>query len=635
MAGWTHQKRLAVEQAFYAYLSRCVIDSKEDGEIVLGEHLYASQRTAITMVFDGLEQDIHDFFILKSRQLGLSTITRALTVFFLGLHKGLKGALVFDTSEHKEDAREELVNMIRALPESLKFPSIKKDNRAGLTLENNSKILFMSAGVRQSVTSGTLGRSAGLSLAHCSEMCSWSNAEGLEAFKNALAQTNPNRLYIWESTARGFNQWFDMWKEARKDTEHCKCIFLGWWSHDAQRIEHADKDWALYGDHIAPSPEEIRKIQQVKELYGVDITPEQLAWVRKKYDPTARAEGDTDPTFEANTTRIQEQPWLEEEAFQQTGAIFFGSEKLTDQTNKHASKKFHGYMFLTGQEFVDMRVLKAENTKSLELKVWEDPAEDAEYVIGVDPAYGENEHNDRSSIQVLRCYADGIDQVAEYNFTMINTRQLAWVVAALLGWYSKGTSRVRYILELNGPGTAVFNELRSLRHQIDNGYPPLEESGLKNIFRNVSQYIYSRPDSMGAGYNLHFKTTTHLKVTIMERLRDFVSNGMFHIRSFELLDEMKTIARDGDSIKADGSTKHDDRVLAAAFAVHCWEEKSRKQLVIQKRTREAEAARKRLSITDQVFLFNQNTLEMHFRQKSSVRQMEQRLAVRQAWRGRR
>jgi hypothetical protein len=42
--------------------------------------------------------------------------------------------------------------MINDLPRKFKFPIIKGNNRAGLTLTNDSKILFMSAGVRKSKT---------------------------------------------------------------------------------------------------------------------------------------------------------------------------------------------------------------------------------------------------------------------------------------------------------------------------------------------------------------------------------------------------------------------------------------------------------------------------------------------------
>ena len=72
------------------------------------------------------------------------------------------------------------------------------NKRIGISLSNESKVLFMSAGVRKSKTSGTLGRSVGLSLATLSELCSYDNEEGLEAFENSLSDVNPNRLYIRE-----------------------------------------------------------------------------------------------------------------------------------------------------------------------------------------------------------------------------------------------------------------------------------------------------------------------------------------------------------------------------------------------------------------------------------------------------
>jgi hypothetical protein len=635
MAGWTKQKRRTVEAAFYQFLNRCFVESKDDGLICLGEHLYDGQRQLITKIFDALEEDIHDIYILKSRQLGVSTLTRALISFLLGISEGVKGALVFDTNEHKEEARNELVGMINEFPDSLKFPQIRADNRVGMTLTNKSRMLFMAAGVSKRKSGKGLGASYGISLAHCSEMCSWDNDEGLESFRNTLSDKNPDRLYIWESTARGYNQWFEMWNTARADPMHCRCVFLGWWSKDSQRIDPTDKDWALYGDIFPPTKDEQRKIDLVKQLYGVEVTIEQLAWVRRKYDPSARAEGDAPPEFQASTTRIQEQPWLEEEAFQQTGAVFFANEKLKEQVDRWVSPNFSTYMFSTGTEFVDMRVFKAENTKSMELKIWEEPQPEAVYVLAADPAFGEDETNDRSCAQVLRCYADGCDQVAEYAYSMVNTRQFAWVISALLGWYSdKPLSEIRYILELNGPGTAVYNELRSLKYQVDNGYSPLDEQGLKNIFRNVKTYIYSRPDSMGPGFNYHFKTTGPLKVTIMERMRDFVSNGQLRIKSADTIKEMSTVAREGDVIKAPGALK-DDRVLALALGVHCWEGGPRKQLIVQRRTREAEAAKRNRSTVDQVRLFNANMMETFYNQKSAVRRMEQQLAMRAAWRGRR
>lgn len=634
MAGWTREKREQVEEAFYAYLRRCFVNSKDYGRICLGENLYLGQVLAINQIFDALEEGIHDIYVLKSRQLGMSTLFRALMVFLIGIHKGVKGAIVFDTDNNKMQARSELETIIRDLPKSLKFPGIKSTNRQGLTLASDSQVLFMSAGVKKSKSSGTLGRSVGLSMCHASEMCSWDNDEGLQAFKESLSDINPDRLYLWESTARGFNRWYEMWQEARKDTAHCCCIFLGWWAKDSQRIDRDDPDFDLYGT-TPPTEKEAEKIRLVKERYSIDIQPEQLAWYRRKMDPTAQAEGDADPEFEGDSTKVQEQPWLEEEAFQQTGSIFFSAEKLTEVTRKHASPNFNSFFFSVGTEFVNTIVLKAPTAKMAELKVWEEPDPDGFYVIGCDPAFGENELNDRSSIQVCRCYADGLDQVAEYASPLVRTEQLAWILASLMGWYGSGVnSQVKYALELNGPGTAVFTELRSLRHQIEShSYleNAVQERGLKDVFRNVKTYLYTRADAIAGGFNFHLKTTSALKITFMERLRDHVSNGKFRVRSMDLIEEMKTIAREGDTIKAPGSMK-DDRVLAASFAVHCWEHGPRKLLMGMNRTRDVELARKHITIKSQIDLYQSNQLQYFFAAKRRVRVNAQTQAAKRAWR---
>jgi hypothetical protein len=636
MAGWPHAKRVAAEKAFYQFLNCCWVNSKDAGRICLGRNLYDGQRRAITEIFDALENDIHDIYILKSRQLGISTIIRALCIFLIGIHPGLKGAIVFDSAENKNEARAEIEVMIDELPASLKFPSIKQNNRGGLTLSNDSKVLFMSAGVKQTKTSGTLGRSVGLSLAHCSELCSWQNDEGLESFKNSLSDSNPDRLYIYESTARGFNSWETMWQEARNDPYHCKCIFLGWWSKESQSISRYHRDFKLYGE-TPPSEEEARKIKQVKELYDHDIMMEALCWIRRKMDPTAQPEGDADAKFEGNPLKIQEQPWTESEAFQQTGSVFFAPEKLTDQFNANVSDNFQTHMYIVLDEFAYTQVLKAPNQKMIELKVWEPPASnDGVYVIGVDPAFGTSETNARSAIQVCRCYADGLDQVAEYAWPLITAQHLAWVIASLLGWYGSAGNEVRYALELNGPGAAVFSALKGLKFQLENGYQSKEvrDKGLQDVFRNVKTYVYNRVDSMGAGFNYHIQTNRRTKSQMLEQLRNVVSVGKLRIRSAEVIKEMTRVTRDasdGDIIGVPSGSK-DDRVMAMAFAVHCWEEKVRRNLINTNRTRDAEAARQRLTLTDQVYLFQQNQLSQFFKAKRIERLTTQRQMQRASWR---
>lgn len=625
---WSKEKCDAFREDFLDFLNYVKVNSKEKGQIILGDHVYRAQLMMLDCILSALNRGIHDIKILKSRQLGISTFSRAFTLFWNGMHHGLHGYVTLDSGEHREEARLELLTMIRNLPGSIGFPGIKRENRTLLELANESVMNFAAAGVRESKSSGTLGRSSGISFAHNSEMCSWQSSEGIESYKNAFAQTNPNRLYIWESTARGFNLWNDIWTEAKEDPTHQATLFLGWWSHDGQAISRKNPDFEKYG-RLPPSENELKKIKAVKDQYGWDITPEQLAWVRWKMDPTAKTEGDAAPDFEGDVLKIQEQPWTEEEAFQVTGATFFEPIDLTRIANNHTSRKFQTYTFACGIDFFASAVHKSHNAKSVQFKVWEEPDPDGVYVVAVDPAFGSNENNDRSAIQVLRCYADCVEQVAEYAWPLINTRQLAWVVAAILGWYSE----CYMILELNGPGGAVLQEFRSLSHQLRVGYQraEAEERGLSNIFSNVKQYLYGRVDSMSAGRNLHFQTTGREKVYIMERLRDFVSTEKIIIRSMDTVEEMKAITREGDSIEAAGSKK-DDRVMALALGVRCWEEKVRKGMSAMKRTREFEIAKRRMTVVDQANLFQQNQLTAFFAAKNNARVRGRIQANRDSWR---
>lgn len=639
MSGWNAAKVGEFKSAFNEFTQHVMINSKELGPIVLGEHVYTAQNILLDGICGALSEDIHDIKCGKSRQLGISTYSRALTTFWAGMHDGLRGYMVFDTDGHKEEARIELLGMIEGLPRKIGFPKIKRQNRTLVELSNGTIINFAAAGVREGKGSGTLGRSSGINFVHASEICSYAAGDQIEAFRNALAEDFENRLYLWESTARGYNLWYDIYQEAKKDDAHQRCVFIGWWAKDNQRILVNHADFERYGAQ-PPTDKEIQKINKVRELYGWQITDEQLAWIRRKMDPTAKPDGDAPAEYDGGVMRLQEQAWVEEDMWQVTGAQFFASESLTDQANKNVCKPKSVHMFGCGMEFVDTKVYTAPNTRLTELRVWEEPEHrDAVYVVSVDPAFGTSETNDRSAIQVSRCYADGIDQVAEYAWPLISTRQLAWVVLALAGWYAGPSNEVYLIVELNGPGGAVWDEITYLKTHLPAGYQTKEvdAAGLRNVLGNVRSYVYTRPDSMTSGKSWQWKTSAGAgpsgKVRLMERLRDFVSNGMYRIRSMEMLEEMRSVTREGDNIETRGRRK-DDRVISGALGVRCWEERVRRGMSVNKRTREAEAAKKSMSIVDQAALYSKNHLDAFFAQKRQSRNQALTALRRQSWRSR-
>ncbi len=632
MSAWNRAKVDEFRAVFMEFLSYVVIDSKELGRVILGDHIYRAQQMFLDTVFDALADDIHDIYILKSRQLGLSTISRALAAFWNGMHDGLRGSVVFDTGANADEARSEIASIISQLPKSFKFPRVVADNRRRLQLANLSQLLFFSAGRSNARSGGGLGRSVGINFSHASEISSWVNEEGLASYKRSLAEDFPDRLYIWESTARGFDVWHALWQEAKLDDLGKRCAFFGWWAKDNHEIERGTPEFERYGV-APPTATETARIRAVKEQYGWQVTPEQLAWYRKMSDPAGQMEdGDTEDSLV-----IQEEPWTEEEAFQQTGSTFFQSEVLTKAANRIQllNARPQQFKFVAGNDFVTCDIWPAKTRRATELRIWEEPVVDGSYIVAADPAFGREERNNHSAVSVLRCYADGLEQVAEYASPLCPPHHFAWLLLSLCGWYggTKPGAKVLLICELNGPGEEVWRQYQSSLLLVQRGYlrRAAVEKGIADLYTNARSYIYSRSDSMQQGHNWQWKSTIQNKVQIMEGARNYLQAGALVVNSMEALEEMRSISRDGDKIGAEGRNR-DDRTFAIALGVRAWDEKLRRGLISGNRTRQAERARVSLSIADQKQLFDTNHLQAFFRQKEQARVMAGRQQQRAGWR---
>lgn len=625
---WNPAKVAAFEKAFWTFVGHVRINSKEKGgNYQVGGNLYESQRRYLKTIWGGLAEDKHSFKFLKSRQLGISTITELIVSAWLGFHDGMQGAMVFDTAAHSSAARVRIRNVFNSLPDSFGFPRIQQDNRDGFILTNQSVLMFMSAGVRESRSSGVLGRSTGINLLWRSELCSWENIEGIEALDNSLSWSYPDRLYVDESTARNFGIWHEIWTTGKANLLDCVTAFLGWWSKDDQRLERNDRRWELYGER-EPTERELKKIRLVKELYDFEISREQLAWYRWRSDPALESDEDEpiDPNF------VQDQPWDEYEAFQSVGTSFFRSERLTEDSQKVTHERYQAYRFWPGTDFIGCDVRRASTRREIELKVWEDPMPESTYVVSTDPAFGRDEENDNSAIQVVRCFADGVDQVAEYATATIEPHQLAWLILTLLGWYgSPPRNQVLNICELNGPGQEVWRQYGETVKLIRQGYlrDKARDRGLADIYANVRNFIYTKPDSMSVGSIWQMKTNAHEKVTCMEGFRNNWHNYVVRLRSLELVEEMRTVARKGDSIRAPTS-RRDDRTYAMAMAIRGWEERMRRDLVSRDLTRENDRMRRVVSIADRSQMFTKMLIEDMFKRKSTGRLMAMAEAQRRA-----
>ena len=548
---------------FYRFCRQLRIESKELGMITLGDQLLGTQTYVMDEVARGLQDDIHFFVVLKGRQLGITTISLALDLYWHFIHPGMQGTLTTDTEENREQFRSTLSMYMDGLPKQYKIP-LMSHNRNQLVLQNRSRMFYQVAGTR---AKGGLGRGKGITFLHGTETSSWGDEEGLASLLASLAENNPLRYYMFESTARGFNMFHDMWTTAKRARTQ-KAIFCGWWRNQLYTANPKSDVYKTYWDGKL-SPEEKEWTKDIKKIYNYEINSRQIAWWRWKLHEGLKDEG----------LMYQEFPPTEDYAFVMTGTSFFSTARCTDSMKEAKRTPFVSYRFSMGANFQDTSLIQS-NERLATLKIWEEPVANAYYVIGADPAYGSSDWADRFCIQVFRCYADGMDQVAEFASAELNTYQFAWIVCYLAGAY--GNSLLN--LEVNGPGQAVINEMRNLRRQA-NTLPPSEARHLQDVLGNMQHYLWRRNDSFGISNSIGWVTTHSSKERMLNYLKDYFERGMLKVYSEECIDEMKGIVRDNGTIAAAGRSK-DDRVIACALAAAAYAEQLQPRLIANRVTRD-------------------------------------------------
>jgi len=548
---------------FLKFCSNLKIETKEQGLMRL-DKLLGTQQYVIDEIIKGLEEDIHFFVILKGRQLGITTISLALDLYWHFLNPGLQGTLTTDTEDNRDMFRSTLSMYMDGLPKEWKIPAIAH-NRNHLALKNRSRLFYQVAGLR---AKGSLGRGKAITYLHGTETSSWGDEEGLASLLASLAETNPMRLYMFESTARGFNIFHDMYVTAKRARTQ-KAIFCGWWRNELYSADPDGMVYKVYWDGKLSSEEKIWT-RDIKKLYGVEINSRQIAWWRWKM-----LEGIKDEAL-----MYQEFPPTEDYAFVMTGSSFFSNSRCTDAMKAAKNTVPDCYRYSFGMNFIDTQVIKS-NPAVATLRVWEEPIDTAYYVIGADPAYGSSDWADRFCIQVYRVYADGLEQVAEFATSELNTYQFAWIIAHIAGAYRNSTLN----LEVNGPGQAVIQELRNLRRQAAS-IQGRQGKDLMNVLGAMQNYLWRRNDTLGGPSNsIGWVTTPATKERMLNYMKDYFEREMMTVRSTDTIEEMKAIVRDGGAIHAPGRGK-DDRVIASALACAAFAEQVQPRLIAARITRD-------------------------------------------------
>lgn len=537
---------------FWKFCEHLRIATKEKGEIRLSrEHLLGTQRYFIEQVVEGIKAGKHEFWVLKCRQASVSTICLALDLYMSYMMPGMSGALVTHNEESREMFRGVLKMMMDSLPVRMRYPALVH-NRNQLILKNRSRFSYLVAGKRKNTS---LGKGNAMIFAHCTEVSEYGDPEGMASLQATFAQDNPNRLFIYESTAQGYNHFYDAWNDA-KEAVSAKAIFIGWWLHEGYRKEKGSPEYEAYWDGKLTA-EERQWTTEVKREYGVEITDEQIAWWR--WTVQEKMGGDV-------LIAQQNYPHTDKYAFVKPGSSFFDS-VLIDKTYRAALKHPCEYFrFDVKFSFDDVRMVRATD-RTASFWLWERPVAGGNYVIGADPAYGSSEWADRFCISVWRCYADQLVQVAEFNTADCLPVYFAWIVTYIAGMYTEpSATRCMLNLELNGPGQAVWTELKTMRRLAMN---TRTGRSVANLMGNIRHYKYRRVDTFGGPTAYHTQMDAKLKERMFNAINDNWVLGRLTIRSPDLVDEMRGIEREDGDIGAPGRGK-DDRVVAAGLAIVAW-----------------------------------------------------------------
>lgn len=214
------------------------------------------------------ENTLRDFvdnqlnIVLKSRQMGISTLTAAYSLWLMTFHNDKNILCISITQE----TAKEIVTKVRFandnLPTWLKVPCVE-DNRLSLRLKNGSQIKAVSS-------AGTAGRSSALSLLIIDECSFIENVEEIWLSSQYTLSTGGRAIVL--STPNGVGNFFHKtWVEAEEGKNDFKTIRLPWHLHPERDQSWRDKQTELSGVKGAAQECDCSFATSGNQVVGADI----------------------------------------------------------------------------------------------------------------------------------------------------------------------------------------------------------------------------------------------------------------------------------------------------------------------------------------------------------------------------
>jgi hypothetical protein len=490
--------------------------------------------------------------ILKSRQLGISTLIEAI-IMWMAVHHPETAYMV--VAQDKQSTRK-IFNMTRRyyryLPQDEKLPLTspgEDPSQDSITFKHphNSEISLATAG------KGEVGRSATFKGVHCSEMAFFKHAkQTMTALNQAVARASRKgfTFFVVESTANGLNLFKQYWDNAQKTTSEWEGVFVSWKEDPDARIAIAPGEDFFLDETEA----------QYMEKNGLDLA--QMKWARYMRDTWCHGSWEV---FH------QEYPVQAEYAFlysgfavfnhaicrqqlevaQETKPVFVGDIEFGPSLTKPTVKLVADpYGPLTIWKMPEFQTVRAPDGKNMKVE--------KDYFGGVDSSEGGGTKADYSEIIILD---DSVGVCCQYRNNKIRTFDFAIKVYLVGLFYHNAFMGV----ERNAVGASVLAVL-------EHGHPERDRlDPEKPKYPMMKRY----PNLQTETKRLGFTTSKKSKWDAISLVAELHEHGDLNLWSTVLLLQMQGLVWEVKDTKQryrenypDEITKHgnDDGIISLAIA---------------------------------------------------------------------
>ncbi len=514
----TKEKILAIAKDFYRYCENNLKILDKEGRLSPLKP-NAIQRDIVEHVLECLqEKQPIRLIVLKARQEGVSTIIEALIFWWTATHKNIHSKII----GHETDAALNLYQMFQRYYDNsnpIFKPSTKYLTKNDLYFDTEEGTGLKSNISTASAQNTETGRSQTIHWLHCSEVAFWRDGEKLVA---GLMQTVPllsNTAIFIESTANGVGDFFyKTWQAAKKGDSSLKPFFFPWFVHEEYRIETKKLK------NLTPQEKEW------KREYG--LGDDQILWYRMKLKDFA-----SDPK-----KMSQEYPFNEQEAFLAAGRPRFNPYKL--QAMEEACFDPGRFELLEPDFGTAKAKFLLKPIPGAPFKVWEQPQEGREYVIGADVA----DVGDDKSVATIMDKSQG-KTVARWRGD-IEPSEFGELLEQLGRYYNNALMGV----EINNHGLTTVQRLRDLNYQ--NMYR--RERGKDERWEEFTS-------------KLGWLTNRQTKPLMIDGLAEAINGGKIIDHDLDFIRECFTFVIDDRGKTEAQQGSHDDTVMSTAICLQLFE----------------------------------------------------------------